>query len=39
MFDKLPNQLHSSELGLQTSGGQQQQQPVSESLRLRNYFK
>jgi hypothetical protein len=28
MFDKLPNQLHSSELGLQTSGGQQQQ-PVS----------
>jgi hypothetical protein len=42
MFDKLPNQLHSSELGLQTSGGQQQtqqQQPVSEGLRLRNYFK
>jgi hypothetical protein len=27
MFDKLPNQLHSSELGIQTSG---QQQPVSE---------
>ena len=36
MFDKLPNQLHSSELGIQTSG---QQQPVSESLRLKNYFK
>ena len=29
MFDKLPNQLHSSELGIQTSG---QQQPVNERL-------